>query len=169
MSSTLGSISFTCEVNSSGTDLGRGVVPRMPSRTPALSPPASVLSLLSSCALLPPSPSSPQAAARMARTPSTAKRRQSWERLVIGSLLLPGRRGDRRRRPGRLCGTAWQTAGVGLPELRARLAGLDRVVVAFSGGADSALLAFTAADVLGERALAVTAVSPSLAPEEEAD
>lgn len=58
---------------------------------------------------------------------------------------------------------------MGLPELRARLLELDRVVVAFSGGADSALLARVASDVLGDRALAVTAVSPSLAPEEEAD
>jgi uncharacterized protein len=53
--------------------------------------------------------------------------------------------------------------------LRARLRELDRVVVAFSGGADSAFLAYVANEVLGERALAVTAVSPSLAPEEEAD
>lgn len=46
---------------------------------------------------------------------------------------------------------------------------LDRVVVAFSGGADSALLAAAAHRVLGARALAVTAVSPSLAGSEEAD
>src|SRR5205807_6196617 len=54
--------------------------------------------------------------------------------------------------------------------LRRRLASLERVVVAFSGGADSAFLAWMAHDTLGaDRALAVTAVSPSLAPEEEAD
>src|SRR5207253_3790786 len=54
--------------------------------------------------------------------------------------------------------------------LRRRLDELGRVMVAFSGGADSAFLAWMANDVLGpERALAVTAVSPSLAPEERAD
>ncbi|MCU1487316.1 MAG: hypothetical protein JWN67_4062 [Actinomycetia bacterium] len=42
------------------------------------------------------------------------------------------------------------------------------MVVAFSGGADSAFLAWVAHDELGpDRAHAVTAVSPSLAPEEE--
>lgn len=47
---------------------------------------------------------------------------------------------------------------------------LDRVVIAFSGGADSAFVAATARDVLGpERAHAVTAVSPSLAGSEESD
>ena len=57
-----------------------------------------------------------------------------------------------------------------LAALRARLVELDRVVVAFSGGADSAFLAWVAHDTLGaHRALAVTAVSPSLAPEEEAE
>jgi pyridinium-3,5-biscarboxylic acid mononucleotide sulfurtransferase len=59
----------------------------------------------------------------------------------------------------------------GDPEvLRAGLRALDRVVVAFSGGADSAFLARMAHDTLGpERAVAVTAVSPSLAADERAD
>lgn len=57
-----------------------------------------------------------------------------------------------------------------LDTLRARLRRLDRVVVAFSGGADSAFLAWVAHDTLGAAgAHAVTAVSPSLAPEERAD
>ena len=56
------------------------------------------------------------------------------------------------------------TSVVDLAHVRARLRELDRVVVAFSGGADSALLAWLAHDELGpERAEAVTAVSPSLA------
>jgi pyridinium-3,5-biscarboxylic acid mononucleotide sulfurtransferase len=57
-----------------------------------------------------------------------------------------------------------------LARLRARLEELDRVLVAFSGGADSAFLAWMANDTLGpHRAHAVTAVSASLAPEEEDD
>jgi len=57
-----------------------------------------------------------------------------------------------------------------LTVLRDRLEELDRVVVAFSGGADSAFLAWVAHDTLGvERATAVTAVSPSLAGFEHAD
>ena len=56
-----------------------------------------------------------------------------------------------------------------LERLRDRLRELSPVVVAFSGGADSAFLAWVANDLLGDSAQAVTAVSPSLAPEEEAD
>ncbi len=58
-------------------------------------------------------------------------------------------------------------------EVRAKLRRLedairapDGVVVAFSGGADSALVAAVAGRVHGDRALAVTAVSPSLPPGE---
>jgi pyridinium-3,5-biscarboxylic acid mononucleotide sulfurtransferase len=42
-----------------------------------------------------------------------------------------------------------------------RLRSLESVLVAFSGGADSAYLAWAASRVLGDRALAVTALSPS--------
>ena len=45
--------------------------------------------------------------------------------------------------------------------LEARLAALGSVLVAYSGGVDSAFLAVTAARVLGERSLCVTADSPS--------
>ena len=58
-------------------------------------------------------------------------------------------------------------------DLGALRSGLERIgplVVAFSGGADSAFLAWMATDTLGADAvLCATAVSPSLAPEELAD
>jgi uncharacterized protein len=62
------------------------------------------------------------------------------------------------------------SAPASLAALEDELAALDRVVVAFSGGADSSFLAKVAHDTLGaDRALVATAISPSLAPAEEAD
>lgn len=60
--------------------------------------------------------------------------------------------------------------GGDLAALRRNLSALDRVVAAFSGGADSAFLTWVAADTLGsDHVVAATAVSPSLASGELAD
>ncbi|MBF6556206.1 MAG: ATP-dependent sacrificial sulfur transferase LarE [Acidimicrobiales bacterium] len=60
--------------------------------------------------------------------------------------------------------------GGDLEALRAGLGRIGPMVVAFSGGADSAFVAFVATEALGAgHVLCVTAVSPSLAPEELAD
>jgi len=50
--------------------------------------------------------------------------------------------------------------------LRAELAGMGRVLLAFSGGVDSAFLLKVAQEVLGDRVQAVIGVSPSLLDEE---
>jgi len=53
-----------------------------------------------------------------------------------------------------------------LSQLQALFTEMDQALIAYSGGVDSTLVAKVAYDVLGDRALAVTAVSPSLLPEE---
>jgi uncharacterized protein len=70
-----------------------------------------------------------------------------------------------------LSGTTAGSANSGLDQceinrkenaLRSRLASLGSLLVAYSGGTDSAFLAWAAHEVLGERTLAVLADSPSL-------
>lgn len=56
-----------------------------------------------------------------------------------------------------------------LETLKALFAEMDRALIAYSGGIDSTLVAKVAYDVLGDRALAVTAESPSLLPEDLED
>src|SRR5438874_5255322 len=79
--------------------------------------------------------------------------------------------GSRSSRPSRRAratnGSGSRSSMGDLTALRHRLAELAPVIVAFSGGADSAFLAWVAQDTLGRAgAIAVTAVSPSLAPNE---
>ena len=63
---------------------------------------------------------------------------------------------------------AMTTLDAKIAHLRDLLAELEQVVVCFSGGVDSGYLLAEAVGVLGDRAVALTAVSPSLASEEGA-
>jgi uncharacterized protein len=56
-----------------------------------------------------------------------------------------------------------------LAQLQCLFQQMDRALIAYSGGIDSTLVAKIAWDVLGDRALAVTAVSPSLLSEDLED
>lgn len=56
-----------------------------------------------------------------------------------------------------------------LKQLKTIFAEMERALIAYSGGVDSTLVAKIAYDVLSDRALAVTAESPSLLPEELED
>ena len=48
-----------------------------------------------------------------------------------------------------------------LTELRTRLGALESAIVAFSGGVDSTFVLYVAHEVLGERCLALTTISPT--------
>src|SRR5258708_13172454 len=54
-----------------------------------------------------------------------------------------------------------------LQRLRACIEGMGSALVCYSGGVDSALVLAVAHEVLGPRAIGMTAVSPSLAPFEK--
>ncbi|WP_204151501.1 ATP-dependent sacrificial sulfur transferase LarE [Leptolyngbya sp. CCY15150] len=56
-----------------------------------------------------------------------------------------------------------------MAQLTAIFAEMDHALIAYSGGVDSTLVAKIAQDVLGDRALAVTADSPSLLPDDLED
>jgi uncharacterized protein len=56
-----------------------------------------------------------------------------------------------------------------LERLRALFREMEQALIAYSGGIDSTLVAKVAWDVLGDRALVVTAISPSLLPEDLED
>lgn len=56
-----------------------------------------------------------------------------------------------------------------LEQIKALFGKMEQALIAYSGGVDSTLVAKIAYDVLGECVLAVTAVSPSLLPEELED
>lgn len=56
-----------------------------------------------------------------------------------------------------------------LEQLKTIFTEMDRALIAYSGGIDSTLVAKIAYDAIGDRALAVTAVSPSLLPEDLED
>ncbi|AFZ47687.1 CHP268-containing protein [Cyanobacterium stanieri PCC 7202] len=53
-----------------------------------------------------------------------------------------------------------------LEKLKSIFTTMDKALIAYSGGIDSTLVAKVAYDVLGDKAVAITAVSPSLLPEE---
>jgi uncharacterized protein len=67
--------------------------------------------------------------------------------------------------PERLAGLG-AAAAPKLARMRASLSDLGSVLVAFSGGVDSTFVLRVAVDVLGPRAVALTAISASVAPEE---
>ena len=60
-------------------------------------------------------------------------------------------------------------SGERLDALKAICRDMGQVLVAFSGGVDSALVLKVAHDVLGEGAVALTAISPTFPPEEQAE
>jgi uncharacterized protein len=91
----------------------------------------------------------------------------SYPLLGSRSLAAPPRRGHRWW-SGVLCFRSYVSPSPALARLEGHLRELGSVLVCFSGGIDSALVLAVATRALGDRAVALTAVSPSL-PARELD
>src|SRR6266550_6559051 len=86
-----------------------------------------------------------------------------WPQSTTTARPPPPRRAGPSSRSGRARWPRRRSSRHSLADLEAAVGTADRVVVAFSGGVDSSLVAAVSHRVLGGNAVAVTAVSPALA------
>src|SRR5213080_1045699 len=98
---------------------------------------------------------------------SVGNRKSSWSRASSSRSITSDRRSRRRRNPPLQSRNQIESSRVSLAikqkNLQGHLCRLGRLLIAYSGGVDSAYLAYAAHQALGENMLALIADSPSLA------